>query len=67
MFNMVYQTMPFSFPKLANFLVHLFQVDLASHTIGIYCSAVSTFLEPHHLHKAFNHPGISKLMHHFHL
>ena len=29
--------------------------------------AISTFLEPHHLHKASNHPVISKLMHHFYL
>ena len=32
-----------SAPKLANFLVHLFQVGLAWHTIGIYCSAISAF------------------------
>ena len=32
-----------SAPKLANFLVHLFQVVLAWHTIGIYHSAISTF------------------------
>ena len=37
------------------------------HTIGIYHSAISTFLDPHHLHKASNHPVISKLMHHFYL
>ena len=43
------------------------QVGLAWHTIGIYCSAISTFLEAHHLHKASNHPVISKLMHHFYL
>ena len=53
--------------KLENFLVHLFWVGLAWHTIGIYHSAISTFLEPHHLHKASNHPDISKLMHHFYL
>ena len=41
-----------SAPKLANFLVCLFQVGLAWHTIGIYHSVISTFLEPHHLHKA---------------
>ena len=40
---------------------------MAWHTIGIYCSAISTFLEPHHLHKTSNHPVISKLMHHFYL
>ena len=56
-----------SAPKLANFLVHLFQVGLAWHTIGIYHSAISAFLEPHCLHKASNHPVISKLMCHFYL
>ena len=30
-------------PKLANFLVHLFQVGLAWHTIGVYHSAISAF------------------------
>ena len=56
-----------SAPKLANFLLHLFQVGLAWHTIGIYRSAISAFLEPHRIHKASNHPVISKLMHHFYL
>ena len=56
-----------SAPKLANFLLHLFQVGLAWCTIGIYHSAVSTFLEPHPLHKASNHLVISKLMCHFYL
>ena len=56
-----------SAPKLANFLLHLFQVGLAWHTIGIYHSAISAFLEPHWLHKASNHPVISKLMRHFYL
>ena len=56
-----------SAPKLANFLLHLFQVGLAWHTIGIYHPAISTFLEPHCIHKASNHPVISKLMHHFYL
>ena len=56
-----------SAPKLANFLLHLFQVGLAWHTIGIYHSAISAFLEPHHIHKASNHPVILKLMHHFYL
>ena len=46
-------------------MLHLFQVGL--HTIGIYHSAISTFLEHHHLHKASNHPVISKLMFHFYL
>ena len=36
-----------SAPKLANFLLHLFQVGLAWHTIGIYHSAISAFLQPH--------------------
>ena len=35
--------------------------------IGIYNSAISAFLEPHCLHKASNHPVISKLMHHFYI
>ena len=56
-----------SAPKLANFLLHLFQVGLAWHTIGIYHSAISAFLETHCIHKASNHPVISKLMHHFYL
>ena len=56
-----------SAPKLTNFLLHLFQVDLAWHTIGIYHSAISAILEPHQLHKASNHPVISKLMCHFYL
>ena len=47
--------------------MHLFHVGLAWCTIGIYCSAISAFLEPHHLHKASNHPVISKLMCHFYL
>ena len=42
-------------------------MGLAWHTIGIYRSAISAFLEPHHIHKASNHPVISKLMHHFYL
>ena len=56
-----------SAPKLANFLLHLFQVALAWPTIVIYCSAISAFLEPHRIHKASNHPVISKLMYHFYL
>ena len=63
----VYQTMPSLPIKLANFLLHLFQVGLAWHTIGIYRSAISAFLEPHCIHRASNHPVISKLMHHFYL
>ena len=65
--NRVYQSVPSLPPKLANFLLHLFQVSLAWHTIGIYCPAISAFLEPHGLHKASDHPVISKLMHHFYL
>ena len=38
-----------SAPKLANFLVHLFQIGLAWYTISIYHSAISIFLQPHHL------------------
>ena len=53
--------------KLANFLLHLFQVGLAWHTIGIYHSAISAFLEPHQIHKDSNHLVISKLMHHVYL
>ena len=56
-----------STPKLAKFLLHLFQVGLAWCTIGIYHSAISAFLEPHQLHKASNHPVISQLMRHFYL
>ena len=63
--NKVYPNNAISAPKLANSLVHIFQVGLAWHTIGIYHSAISAFLEPHHLHKASNHPVISKLMHNF--
>ena len=40
-------------------------MGLAWHTIGIYHSAISAFLEPLCIHKAFNHPVISKLMHHW--
>ena len=42
-------------------------MGLAWHTIGIYHSAISAFLEPHHIHKASNHPVISKLIRHFYL
>ena len=66
MLNRVYQT-AISAPQLANFLAHLFWVGLVWHTIGIYNSAIFTFLEPHHLHKACNHPVISKLMYYFYL
>ena len=42
-------------------------MGLAWHTIGIYRSAISAFLEPHRIHKASNHPVISKVMRHFYL
>ena len=42
-------------------------MGLSWHTIGIYHSAISAILQPHHIHKASNHPVISKLMHHFYL
>ena len=35
--------------------------------IGIYHSGISAFLEPHHIHKASNHPVILKLICHFYL
>ena len=38
---------------LVEFLVHLFRVGLAWHTIGIYHSSIYASLEPHHLHKDF--------------
>ena len=56
-----------SAPKIADFLVHSFRVGLAWQKIGIYFTAISAFLEPHHFHRASNHPVISKLMHHFYL
>ena len=42
-------------------------MGLVWYTLGIYCSAISAFLEPHCIHKASNHPVILKVMHHFHL
>ena len=56
-----------SAPKLADSLVHLFGIDLAWCMIGIYHSTISAFLEPHHVHKASNHPVIYKLMCYFYL
>ena len=56
-----------SAPKIANFLVHLFRAGMAWHTIGIYHFAISAILEPDHLHKASNHPVISKSIHHLYL
>ena len=48
-------------------MLHFFQVGLAWDTICIYHSAISAFLEPHHIHKESNHLVISKLMYHFYL
>ena len=59
----VYQTMP-SLP-LNKLIFWYIYFRVAWHTIGVYRSAISAFLESHHLHKAPNHPIISKLMHHF--
>ena len=42
-------------------------MGLAWHATGIYHSAISAYLEPHHLHKASNDPVTLKLMHHFYL
>ena len=56
-----------SVPKLAEFVVSLFRFGLAWHTIGIYHSAISAFIEPQPHHKVSNHPIISKLMHYFYL
>ena len=42
-------------------------MGLAWHTIGIYHSPISAFLEPHLIYKESNHPVILKLMHHFYL
>ena len=53
-----------SAPKLAG-LFGAFRVGLAWHTIGMYHSAISAFLVPHHLHKASNHPVTSQLMCHY--
>ena len=56
-----------SAPKLADVFGYLYRIGLAWCTIGIYHSAISAFLEPHHLHKALHQPVISKVMHHFYL
>ena len=42
-------------------------MGLAWHIFDIYHFAISAFLEPHGIHKASNHPVISKLMCHFYL
>ena len=42
-------------------------MGLAWHSIGVYHSAISAFLEPHRIDMAANHPVISKLVHHFYL
>ena len=54
-----------SAPKLADFLLHLFRIELAWHTTGYSCSAILAFWEPKHLHKASNHPIIFKSVHNF--
>ena len=56
-----------STPKLADILAHVFSIGLAWCKIGIYHSAFSISLEPHHHHKVSNHPIISNLLHHFYL
>ena len=44
-------------PELAHFLVHIFRVGLAWHTISIYYTALSAFFfEPHCHHKAADNP-----------
>ena len=67
MLKKVYQNNAIYAPKLADVLFHLFRVGLAWHIIGIYHSAISAFLEPHHLHKASSDLVISKLMCHFYV
>ena len=52
-------------PLISKFLCIYFR--LAWPTTSICYSAISTFLEPHNIHKASNHPLISKLMCHFYL
>ena len=49
------------------YLLHLFMVELALHTIGIYCSAILAFFVAHHHEKASDYPIISKLLHNFYL
>ena len=53
--------------KLDNFLVHLFRIAVDWHTIGIYPSAISAFLELQSHHNASNYLIISKFMLHFYL
>ena len=50
-------------PYIIDFFTHLFRVGLTYNWYLLFC--YFCFLEPHHLHKASNHPVISKLMHHF--
>ena len=45
--------------KLAEFLGHPFRIGLAWLKIGIYYSAFSAFLGPHHHNKTSIHPVIS--------
>ena len=55
----VYQIMPYV-PLNNLFLFHLFRGGLVWQTAGIYHSAISAFLEPHHHCKAASHPIISE-------
>ena len=52
---------------LANFFITFISGGTGQHTIGIYHSPISAFLEHHLIHKGSNHPVISKLMCHFYL
>ena len=65
----VCQTLPPLTPKLANFLVHLFQgwPGLAHTWYISFCYFCYLFGASSWLHKASNHPVISKLKHHFYV
>ena len=52
---------------LSTFLAEYVKGQLRHLILVAPCWAISTFLEPHHLHEASNHPVISILMHHFYL
>ena len=55
-------------PRMSCFFwFFLFRVGLAWHIIGIYCSVLSAFLEPHDDYGTSNYTIIYKLMHHFYL
>ena len=56
-----------SAPKLANVLLHLFQVGLAWHSIGIYLSAISVFLSLIAFTRHLIILSFLKRMHHFYL